>query len=54
MIKVKFDHDGSISFIVNGTNYGVAFAALPARYVCPAAMLYLPNSISFVGQVEYF
>ena len=53
-VSVRFDHDGSLSFGVNGRNLGVAFAALHAQYVRPAAMLYLPNSISFAGDVEYF
>lgn len=53
-IGVKFDHLGNISFLHNSIDLGVAFRGLDARYVRPAAMLYLPNSIGFEGEVQYF
>lgn len=53
VVRVFFAANGDVRFAVNGKDYGVAFAQLPAREVWPFASLYLPNSIEFVGEAEY-
>lgn len=52
VVRVTFAANGAVSFAVNGKDYGVAFTT-PALQVWPFARLYLPNSIEFVGEIEY-
>ena len=51
---MRVERSGDVSFALNRRDLGVAFRGLPGSAVLPAAMLYLPNSIEFEGQVEYF
>ena len=54
VIRCCFHANGDISFGVNGKDYGVAFSGVSAEEVTPFACLYLPNSIEFLGEIEYF